>query len=156
MIVHAHIADHPPGMHTKDSTHNVLFLDGHADTVKLDATNTQRDARARLVKLAREHDVLPVAIVLDVPQSVAAQRNARRPDRTFGSQVIRRQHDQLRRSLKSLSREGFRGVHVLRGVGMGLDEKAVAAVQQYRFKPATQNGKPVAVYLNVEVNFQIF
>ncbi len=49
-----------------------------------------------------------------------------------------------------------RNVHVLRGVGMGLDEKAVEAVQQYRFKPATKNGKPVDVYLNVEVNFQIF
>jgi protein TonB len=49
-----------------------------------------------------------------------------------------------------------RNVHVLRGVGMGLDEKAVEAVQQYKFKPATQNGKPVSVYLNVEVNFQIF
>ncbi|HLI77498.1 MAG TPA: energy transducer TonB [Acidobacteriaceae bacterium] len=49
-----------------------------------------------------------------------------------------------------------RNVHVLRGVGMGLDEKAVEAVQQYKFKPATQNGKAVAVYLNVEVNFQIF
>jgi protein TonB len=47
-------------------------------------------------------------------------------------------------------------VHVLRGVGMGLDEKAVEAVRQYRFKPATENGKPVAVYLNVEVNFEIF
>jgi protein TonB len=49
-----------------------------------------------------------------------------------------------------------RNVHVLRGVGMGLDEKAVEAVQQYKFKPAMQNGKAVAVYLNVEVNFQIF
>jgi protein TonB len=47
-------------------------------------------------------------------------------------------------------------VHVLRGVGMGLDEKAVEAVKQYRFKPAMEAGKPVAVYLNVEVNFQIF
>jgi protein TonB len=47
-------------------------------------------------------------------------------------------------------------VHVLRGVGMGLDEKAVEAVKQYRFKPAREGGKPVAVELNVEVNFQIF
>lgn len=47
-------------------------------------------------------------------------------------------------------------VHVTRGVGMGLDEKAVEAVKQYRFKPAMENGKPVAVQLNVEVNFQIF
>jgi len=47
-------------------------------------------------------------------------------------------------------------VHVTRGVGMGLDEKAVEAVKQYKFKPAMENGKPVAVYMNIEVNFQIF
>jgi periplasmic protein TonB len=47
-------------------------------------------------------------------------------------------------------------VHVIRGVGMGLDEKAKDAVMQYKFKPAMENGKPVLVELNVEVNFQIF
>jgi len=47
-------------------------------------------------------------------------------------------------------------VHVIRGVGMGLDEKAVEAVKQYKFKPAMAAGKPVLVELNVEVNFQIF
>jgi len=47
-------------------------------------------------------------------------------------------------------------VRVVRGVGMGLDEKAVDAVRQYKFKPAMQNGKPVAVDLYIDVNFQIF
>ena len=47
-------------------------------------------------------------------------------------------------------------VHVLRGIGMGLDEKAVDAVRLYKFKPAMENGKPVPVEMNVEVNFQIF
>lgn len=47
-------------------------------------------------------------------------------------------------------------VHVLRGIGMGLDEKAVTAVKQYRFKPAMENGKPVLVEMNVEVTFTIF
>jgi periplasmic protein TonB len=47
-------------------------------------------------------------------------------------------------------------VHVLHGVGMGLDEKAVEAVKQYRFKPARENGKPVAVYMNVDVGFHIY
>jgi TonB family protein len=49
-----------------------------------------------------------------------------------------------------------RNVHVLRGVGMGLDESAVEAVKQYRFRPAREDGMPVPVELNVEVNFQIF
>ncbi len=47
-------------------------------------------------------------------------------------------------------------VKVVRGVGMGLDEKAVEAVRQYKFRPAKQNGKPVKVDLYVDVNFQIF
>jgi protein TonB len=47
-------------------------------------------------------------------------------------------------------------VHVLRGVGMGLDEKAIEAVRQYRFNPAIEGGKPVPVEVNIEVNFQIF
>ncbi|MES2393380.1 MAG: energy transducer TonB [Acidobacteriota bacterium] len=47
-------------------------------------------------------------------------------------------------------------VRVIRGVGMGLDEKAVEAVRQYKFKPAMMNGKPVKVDLYIEVNFQIF
>jgi protein phosphatase len=82
----------------------------------VDATNVQRNARRSLVDLARAHDVLPVAIVLDVPESVCLERNAGRSDRSFGANVVRRQRDQLRRSLRGLSKEGFRKVHVLRGV----------------------------------------
>jgi TonB family protein len=47
-------------------------------------------------------------------------------------------------------------VHVVKGVGHGLDEKAIEAVQAYKFKPAMEHGKPVLVSLNVEVNFQFF
>ncbi|HEX4015292.1 MAG TPA: polynucleotide kinase-phosphatase [Frankiaceae bacterium] len=80
----------------------------------VDATNVQPDARKKLVELARQHDVLPVVIVLDIPERVCAERNAARPSRDFGPHVLRRQRDQLRRGLRGLSREGFRTVHVLR------------------------------------------
>ena len=81
----------------------------------VDATNVQPDARAALVRLAREHDVLADAIVLDVPESLALMRNRQRPDRDFGPHVVARQARDLRRSLPRLKREGFRRVHVLRG-----------------------------------------
>jgi TonB family protein len=45
---------------------------------------------------------------------------------------------------------------LVRPLGLGLDERALAAVQKYVFSPATMNNKPVLVELNVEVNFQIF
>jgi len=79
----------------------------------VDATNVQPEARRDLVLLAREYDVLPVAIVLDLPERLCAERNALRPDRDFGPHVIRRQRQQLRRHRNSLGREGFRTVHVL-------------------------------------------
>jgi polynucleotide kinase-phosphatase len=94
----------------------------------VDATNVQADARRSLVALAREQDVLPVAIVLDLPESVCLARNAGRPDRDFGAHVVRRQRDQLRRGLRSLSREGFRTVHTLRGE----EEVAAATVTRTR------------------------
>ncbi len=80
----------------------------------VDATNVQPEARRKLVELARSQDVLPVAIVLDMPERVCVQRNATRADRDFGGDVVRRQRDQLRRSLKHLAKEGFRKIHVLR------------------------------------------
>jgi protein phosphatase len=80
----------------------------------IDATNVQPEARKPLVALAREHHLLPVAIVLDVPERTAHGRNAGRPDRTFGPHVIRQQSAQLHKSLRYLGKEGFRHVHVLR------------------------------------------
>ncbi|MFZ1410562.1 MAG: polynucleotide kinase-phosphatase [Micropruina sp.] len=81
----------------------------------VDATHVQASARKALVALAKAHDVLPVAIVLDVPEGVALRRNRTRTDRTVSDAVVRRQADQLRRSLRGLSSEGFRVVHVLAG-----------------------------------------
>ncbi len=80
----------------------------------VDATNVQPEARRPLVALARQYHVLPVAIVLDLPERVCHERNRSRPDRDFGPHVVRNQKSQLHRSLRGLGREGFRHVHVLK------------------------------------------
>jgi polynucleotide kinase-phosphatase len=80
----------------------------------IDATNVQRTPRGQLVALAKQHHVLPVAIVLDLPEAVCVERNATRADRDFGAHVIRRHRNELRKSLRSLEKEGFRRVYVLR------------------------------------------
>jgi TonB family protein len=47
-------------------------------------------------------------------------------------------------------------IHVVRPLGMGLDEKAIEAVKQYRFKPAFEDGKtPVPVMITIEVDFRL-
>ncbi|RUQ96785.1 polynucleotide kinase-phosphatase [Labedella endophytica] len=80
----------------------------------IDATSVQPEARKSLVSLAKQHDLLPVAIVFDLPERVCVDRNATRSDRDIPARVVRRQLDQLRRGLRGLGREGFRTVHVLR------------------------------------------
>ncbi|MFI6062190.1 polynucleotide kinase-phosphatase [Streptomyces sp. NPDC051286] len=81
----------------------------------VDATNVQAESRRQLVQLARTHDVLPIAIVLDLPEEVCQARNATRPDRAdMPRHVVQRHRRELRRSLRGLEREGFRKVHVLR------------------------------------------
>jgi protein phosphatase len=79
----------------------------------VDATNVQQEARKPLVELAREFHVLPVAIVLNLPESLCHERNQNRPDRQFGPHVVRNQSQQLRRSIRGLEREGFRHVFVM-------------------------------------------
>ena len=82
----------------------------------IDATSVQSDARKSLVQLARQHDCLAVAIVLNVPPKTASTRNEARPDRTFGARVVRQQHSQLRKGLRGLKREGFSRVYILDSV----------------------------------------
>jgi len=49
-----------------------------------------------------------------------------------------------------------RDIQVARALGMGLDEQAIEAVRAWRFKPASKDGQPVAVQINVEVEFRLF
>jgi protein TonB len=46
-------------------------------------------------------------------------------------------------------------VRLARGLGDGLDEKAIEAVKQDRFKPAMENDKPVAVFMYLPVDFKL-
>ena len=82
----------------------------------VDATNVQRESRAKIVSTARQFHVLPVAIVFDIPEKVCQRRNEAREDRQFGPHVIRNQRSQLRRSIRTLRKEGFRQIYVLKSV----------------------------------------
>ncbi|MFF6878198.1 polynucleotide kinase-phosphatase [Streptomyces sp. NPDC012474] len=101
----------------------------------VDATSVQSDARRQLIDLAKQYDVLPIAIVLDVPEEVCAERNAARTDRAdMPRRVIHRHTRELRRSLRHLEREGFRKVHILRGVE---EVERATVVTEKRFNDLT-------------------
>ncbi|MBO0357876.1 polynucleotide kinase-phosphatase [Hymenobacter sp. BT186] len=102
----------------------------------IDATNVQPEARKTLVQLARDYHVLPTAIILDVPDRVAEDRNRQRVERQhLGRHVIPQQRQQLRRSLKTLKQEGFRHIFHLRG------PEEIDAVQTIQRDPLYSNRK---------------
>ncbi len=82
----------------------------------VDATNVKPQDRAHLVRIAREHDVLPVAIVLNVDERTCVAHDAARSDRHVGAHVVRTHLRHLRQGLGGLEREGFRYAYVLDSV----------------------------------------
>ncbi|MGM9553153.1 MAG: polynucleotide kinase-phosphatase [Faecousia sp.] len=89
------------------------------DAMKLtviDATNVQEAARKQVIALAKEENCHSVAIVFHTPEAVCKARNAARPDRMLPERVVQRHCSELRRSLRTLKREGFRFIYVLNSV----------------------------------------
>jgi protein phosphatase len=80
------------------------------------------------VQIARKYHVLPVALVLDLPESVCLERNRARPNRQFGAHVVRGHVRLLRQGLHKIEKEGFRHVAVLRSP----EEVAAANVTRVR------------------------
>lgn len=79
----------------------------------IDATNLRPEDRAKGIEVARRYHALPVAIVLDIPPQISAERNKSRPNRAFGAKVVFDHARLLRKSLRNLRREGYRSVFVL-------------------------------------------
>ncbi|MGQ4355845.1 AAA family ATPase [Streptomyces drozdowiczii] len=89
--------------------HTVLEarLDRKRTTV-IDATHTEARVRAGLVRMARDHGVPTVALVVPTPVSVCVERQAhRRPARAVPEDVVRRQHADMTAALPRLREEGF-------------------------------------------------
>ncbi len=82
----------------------------------IDATNVYPEDRKKLLALAREYHFFSVAIAFNLPEELCYQRNQQRPDRQFGSHVVRRHTQFMKRSLRGLEKEGFRYVYIFDSV----------------------------------------
>lgn len=97
-----------------------------------------------------------VGPVFRVGGAVAAPRPVYQPEPEFSEEARRKKvSGSVTLALVVTSEGEVTNVKVVHRLGSGLDEKAVEAVKQWKFKPATKDGEPVAVALSVEVYFQI-
>jgi protein phosphatase len=82
----------------------------------IDATNVQPEARRPLLALALEYDVIPIAILLNLPEQICQERLKARLDRNFEAAVISQQMEHMQRSLPNLKSEGFNFIYELKTV----------------------------------------
>jgi len=90
-------------------------LRAHHTTV-VDATNVKSRSRQPLLAAARKFGAPAIAIVFDMPLELCLERNRARPTLSLPEDVIRRQHDEMTRSLPDIEGEGFEHIHVLDSV----------------------------------------
>lgn len=78
-------------------------------------------------------------------------------DADFDDPFVTRPYVEMAIVTVLVSADGLpKDVHVRRGLGFGLDQKATTAVWHYRFLPATKKGQPIAVSTDVMVSFAKF
>ncbi len=79
------------------------------------------------------------------------------PEPEFSEEARRSKYQGEVTLLATISADGrTRDLRVVRSLGMGLDEKAMEAVRTWRFEPGMKDGRPVAVQMNIIVNFHLF
>jgi TonB family protein len=88
---------------------------------------------------------------------VSAPRALYEPDPEYSDEARRAKYQgNVLLSLVVDATGHVRDIRVARSLGMGLDEKAVDAVQKWRFAPGMKDGHPVSVQVSVEVNFRLY
>lgn len=96
----------------------------------------------------------PASGVFRVGDGVTAPRAIYAPNAEYNQELTRAQNQGVCVLGLVVDAEGKpRDIKVVRSTGLGLDKKAVEAVRKWKFEPATKDGVPVAVLINVEVTF---
>lgn len=95
--------------------------------------------------------------VFTVGGGVSAPRAIYKPDPEYSTEARQAKYQGTVILSLIVGQDGRpRAIKVARSLGMGLDEKAMEAVRQWRFEPAIKDGRPVPVMVNIEVAFRLF
>jgi TonB family protein len=92
-----------------------------------------------------------------IGNGVSMPRAIYAPEPEFSEEARKKKYQGEVTLLATIGADGIpRNLTVVRSLGMGLDEKALEGVRTWRFDPARKDGHPVAVQMNIIVNFNLF
>ena len=95
--------------------------------------------------------------VFQVGGGVSAPRLKYKTDPDFSEEARKAKHQGTVLLSVIVGPDGkVRDPHVVQSLGLGLDEKAMEAVRTWLFEPAMKDGRPVAVAVQIEVNFRLY
>jgi len=95
--------------------------------------------------------------VFHVGGGVSAPRAVYAPDPEYSEEARKAKYQGTCVLMLIVGPDGHpRDIRVARSLGLGLDEKAMEAVKQWKFDPALKDGKPVAVAISVQVEFRLY
>jgi len=92
-----------------------------------------------------------------IGRGMAPPQRVSTPDPPFSDEARRAKYQGTAMLSLLVDKTGqVRNVRIVRPLGMGLDQKAVEAVSEWRFHPATKDGEPIDMPVNVEVSFHLY
>lgn len=95
--------------------------------------------------------------VFRIGGGVSAPRVIYNPDPEYSEEARKAKHQGNVVLWTVIGPDGrVRDIRLARSLGMGLDQKAIEAVRTWKFEPALKDGQPVAVQVNIEVNFRLY
>lgn len=99
----------------------------------------------------------PDVLIYRVGKGVVPPRPTHSPDPEYSEEARAKKYQGTVVLVALISADGcISKLQVQRSLGLGLDEKAIEAVRTWKFEPARKNGVPVAVLVNIEVNFKLY
>lgn len=122
-----------------------------------DASNFSIPANYRVVEVAETVASPDASGIYHVGNGVLPPQLIYAPDPKYSSQARAAKYGGV--SVVSLvvdAQGNPQNIQVIRHLQMGLDEETLAAVKHYKFKPATLQGKPVPVAVDIQVKFRIY
>lgn len=142
--------------------HEATALEHQARVLRKAGRQTEaeeKEARAfaiRAARIAAASTPAPAAEVVSIREADAAPRLLHRTDPEYSAEArLVRQEGVVEFSVDIGLDGRVHNIKLERSLGLGLDEKAVEAVEQWRFKPAFRGGKPVTVRARVSVHFRL-